>query len=402
MRRGVAIALVTVLAVGCCVVTVALLAGGGTVRTPRHESGTTAGHEVAADVNAKPGNDGGSGTDGSGKDGGPSNNGGTSASGQGIAFAAVGDTMLGNTPELPSDPGSYLDQVKGQLTGDVVFGNLEGTLTDVSESPKCGGAASGSCYAFRTPPSYARHLAAAGFTVMNNANNHSYDFGQTGLEQTIAALRKAGIAQDGLPGKVTVVKAGGERVAFVGFAPYAQTGSLLDLEAARNLIRYAAKRSPIVVVAVHAGAEGSDAQHVTGSEETYLGEDRGNPEAFAKMAIRAGADLVFGSGPHVLRGMEIYRDRLIAYSLGNFSGFHNFDTSGVLGASAVLHVTVGKDGGFRSGRIASVRLVEAGRPVLDSSGEGADLIRELSREDLGKDAVRIGGSGQILGTRGDS
>jgi poly-gamma-glutamate capsule biosynthesis protein CapA/YwtB (metallophosphatase superfamily) len=387
MRRGAAIALVTVVAVGCCVVAVDLLGGGGTVRTPRHGSGTTAAHEVAADVNSKPG-----------KDDGSSANGGTSAAGAGISFAAVGDTMLGNTPELPSDPGSYLDQVKGQLTGDVVFGNLEGTLTDVSESPKCGGAPSGSCYAFRTPPSYARYLAAAGFTVMNNANNHSYDFGQAGLEQTIAALHKAGIAQDGLPGKVTVVKAGGERVAFVGFAPYAQTGSLLDLEAARKLIRYAAKRSPIVVVAIHAGAEGSDAQHVTGGEETYLGEDRGNPEAFAEMAIRAGADLVFGSGPHVLRGMEIYRDRLIAYSLGNFSGFHNFTIDGVLGASAVLHVTVGKDGAFRSGRIASVRMVEAGRPVLDPSGEGADLIGELSREDLGKDAVRIGGGGQILGT----
>jgi poly-gamma-glutamate capsule biosynthesis protein CapA/YwtB (metallophosphatase superfamily) len=401
MRRGAAIALVTVVAVGCCVLAIDLLGRDGTVRTPRHGAGTTAGREVAADVTAKPGKDGGSGADGSVMDDGSSTNGGTSATGPGISFAAVGDTMLGNTPELPSDPDSYLDHVKGQLVGDVVFGNLEGTLTDVSESPKCGGAPSGSCYAFRTPPSYARYLAAAGFTVMNNANNHSYDFGEAGLEQTIAALHKAGIAQDGLPGKVTVVKAGGERVAFVGFAPYAQTGSLLDLEAARKLIRYAAKNSPIVVVAIHAGAEGSDAQHVTGSEETYLGEDRGNPEAFAKMAIRAGADLVFGSGPHVLRGMEIYRDRLIAYSLGNFSGFHNFDTSGVLGASAVLHVTVGKDGVFRSGRIASVRLVEAGRPVLDSSDEGADLIRELSREDLDKDAVRIGGDGQILGTVAD-
>src|SRR6201999_4561055 len=114
--------------------------------------------------------------------------------------------------------------------------------------------------------------------------------------------------------------------------------------------------------------------------------------------VRAGADLVLGSGPHVLRGMEIYRGRLIAYSLGNFSGFHNFTTEGVLGASAVLHVTVDKDGAFRSGRIASVRLVEAGQPVLDPSGEGADLIRTLSREDLGADAVRVGGGGRILGT----
>ncbi len=312
-------------------------------------------------------------------------------SGAGVTFAAVGDTMLGNSPELPSDPGSYLDPVKGQLKGDVVFGNLEGTLTDVSDSPKCGGAPSGDCYAFRTPPSYARDLAAAGFTVMNDANNHSYDFGQEGLEQTIAALHKAGIAQDGLPGEITVVKAGGEKVAFLGFAPYSTTASLLDLPAARALIRKATRRAQIVVVAIHAGAEGAGAQHLTGGEEEYLGEDRGDPEAFAKMAVRAGADLVLGSGPHVLRAMEIYRGRLIAYSLGNFSGFHNFATEGVLGASAVLHVTLDPDGAFRSGRIASVRLVEAGQPVPDPSGEGARIIAQLSREDLGGAAVKVGG-----------
>jgi poly-gamma-glutamate capsule biosynthesis protein CapA/YwtB (metallophosphatase superfamily) len=115
------------------------------------------------------------------------------------------------------------------------------------------------------------------------------------------------------------------------------------------------------------------------------------------MAVRSGADLVLGSGPHVLRGMEIYRDRLIAYSLGNFSGFHNFATTGVLGASAVLHVTLDPGGALRSGRIASVRLIEAGRPVPDPSGEGARLIRRLSREDLGRGAARIGGKGHILG-----
>jgi poly-gamma-glutamate capsule biosynthesis protein CapA/YwtB (metallophosphatase superfamily) len=119
------------------------------------------------------------------------------------------------------------------------------------------------------------------------------------------------------------------------------------------------------------------------------------------MAVRAGADLVLGSGPHVLRGMAIYRDRLIAYSLGNFSGFHNFATAGVLGASAILHVTLDHDGALRSGRIASVRLIEAGRPVPDPSGEGASLVRRLSREDLGQGAVGIGGNGRILGRVGE-
>jgi poly-gamma-glutamate capsule biosynthesis protein CapA/YwtB (metallophosphatase superfamily) len=395
MKRIGAVALVVVIVAVACIVAAPSLIGGGTVRSPRGTAGEPVAdltRELAEDVSARRG-------PGNGDGDGPGANGGTAAAAPGISFAAVGDTMLGNTPELPSDPGSYLDRVRGQLTGDVVFGNLEGTLTDVSESPKCGDdAPAGSCYAFRTPPSYAGDLAAAGFTVMNNANNHSYDFGPAGLEETVAALHRAGIAQDGLPGEVTVVKAGGEKVAFVGFAPYAQTASLLDLGTARALIRRASRHAPIVVVAIHAGAEGADAQHVTGGEETYLGEDRGNPEAFAKMAVRAGADLVFGSGPHVLRGMEIYRGRLIAYSLGNFTGFHNFETTGVSGASAVLHVTVAKDGAFRSGRIASVRLVEAGQPVPDPSDEGAHLIAALSREDLGKAAVRIDADGRILGT----
>jgi hypothetical protein len=381
--KAAAASLAAILCVAVGAFLAAGLIGGGTVRSPSAE-----GREAAATTPKPPKPD---------KPGKPAK---PKKEEPGISFAAVGDTMLGNTPELPSDPGAYLDQVKRQLRGDVVFGNLEGTLTDVSSSPKCGGASSGTCFAFRTSPSYARHLAAAGFTVVNDANNHSFDFGQAGLDQTLAALRGAGIAQTGLPGEITVVKAGGERVAFLGFAPYSNTASLLDLGAARALIRKAARRAEIVVVAIHAGAEGSAAQHVTGGEETYLGEDRGNPRAFAQMAVRSGADLVLGSGPHVLRGMEIYRGRLIAFSLGNFSGFHNFDTAGVLGASAVLHATLDPDGAFRSGRIASVRLVEAGRPVPDPSGEGADLIRRLSREDLGKAAVRIGGKGRILGTVG--
>ena len=104
-----------------------------------------------------------------------------------------------------------------------------------------------------------------------------------------------------------------------------------------------------MVVAVHAGAEGTAAQHVTGHTEHYVGENRGNPEVFAHMAVDDGADLVLGSGPHVLRAMQIYHGRLIAYSLGNFAGYHNFTLEGVLGISAILHVTLAADGRFRSG-----------------------------------------------------
>jgi hypothetical protein len=312
-----------------------------------------------------------------------------------VTIAAVGDTAMGITPTLPPEPSTYLDPVAGQLTGDIVFGNLEGTLTDVSESPKCG-AGSSECFAFRAPPEYARYLAAAGFTMMSNANNHSYDFGEAGEEETIEALHRAGIEQTGLPDQITTVKAGGRRVAFVGFAPYSNTASLTDLGAARTLIRRARKEADIVVVAFHAGAEGSDAQHVTGEEEIYLGEDRGNAEEFAHMAVEAGADLILGSGPHVLRGMEIYRGRLIAYSLGNFSGFHNFTLEGPLGESAVLHVTLAGDGAFRGGRLASLQLIEAGQPVPDPDGAAASTIASLSREDFGPSGIEVGQKGRIL------
>jgi poly-gamma-glutamate capsule biosynthesis protein CapA/YwtB (metallophosphatase superfamily) len=362
---------------------------GGIVRNPPEEAGSQRG----------------------GKQGGEGKNGGGEKSGAGgeqeedrrqnqgsadvVTFAAVGDTAMGVTPTLPPEPAAYFDQISGQLVGDVVFGNLEGTLTDVSEDVKCGGAEPGTCYAFRAPPEYANYLAQAGFTVMNLANNHSYDFGEAGQEETIEALRSAGIEPTGLPADATYVTVDGHRIAFLGFASYDYTNSLTDLEAARALIREASERADLVVVAIHAGAEGSDATHVTGEEEIYLGEDRGNAEEFSKMAVDAGADLVLGSGPHVLRGMEIYHHRLIAYSLGNFSGYHNFTLEGVLGESVVLHVMVADDGRFRAGRIASVSLVEEGQPVPDPEGRGAALVGELSREDFGTKGIEIGPDGRI-------
>jgi poly-gamma-glutamate capsule biosynthesis protein CapA/YwtB (metallophosphatase superfamily) len=310
-----------------------------------------------------------------------------------ISIAAVGDTMLGSTPELPPSPGTYLAAMRADLRGDIVFGNLEGTLTDATTS-KCKPKAK-DCFAFRVPPEFASDLRAAGFTVMNNANNHSYDFGAAGRADTVEALHAAGIAQTGLPGEITVVHAGGLRVAILGFAPYSATASLLDLATARALIRQADARTDIVIVAIHAGAEGTAAQHVTGAEESYVGEDRGNAAAFAHMAVDAGADLVIGSGPHVLRGMELYHGRLIAYSLGNFAGYHNFGLDGVLGDSAVLHVRLTAKGAFHSGRIASVRLVDAGMPEPDPAGTGAQLVAQLSRDDLGSRAIRVTPAGRI-------
>ena len=153
-----------------------------------------------------------------------------------VSFAAVGDTGMGIAPLLPPEPATYLEPISGELQGDVVFGNLEGTLSDVTEDVKCGDAEPGTCFAFRVPPEYAEYFAGAGFTVMNLANNHSFDFGETGQRETIEALRGAGIAPTGLPAEAAEVKVDGHLVAFLGFAPYAYTNSLTDLESAAALI----------------------------------------------------------------------------------------------------------------------------------------------------------------------
>ena len=182
--------------------------------------------------------------------------------------------------------------------------------------------------------------------MLNDANNHSFDFGAAGQAQTVRSIHAAGLAQTGLPGEITRVKAGRVTVAFVAFAPYPYTANLLDLPAARALIKQARRQAQLVVVYMHAGAEGAAADHVTGREETYLGEDRGNPEAFAHMAIDAGASLVIASGPHVLRGLQFYQGHLIAYSLGNFAGYSNFSVHGTMTMSAILRVTLSSSGRF--------------------------------------------------------
>jgi len=324
-----------------------------------------------------------------------------------VTISAVGDTVLGRTPVLPPDPATYLDPVGSALREGIVFGNLEGTLTDATASkcptptPSPSGSPSASptppplCFAFRNPPSYAFDLRHAGFTVMNNANNHSYDFGYTGQQQTLRALDAAHIEHEGLPGQIAIVRRHGVRVAFVGFAPYSYTASLLDLAAARTLIRKAGRIADVVVVYMHAGAEGSDETHVTGSEERYAGEDRGNPQAFAHAAIDAGADLVIASGPHVLRGMEFYHRRLIAYSLGNFAGYHNFSSGGNLSLSGILRVTLAEDGSFVTGRFVPLRLDGEGRPALDGSRAGLTLVAGLSRADFGRRAARFSPTGKL-------
>lgn len=315
-----------------------------------------------------------------------------------LSLAATGDIVMGNAPSgLPANNGSALfSDVTGVLGADLQMGNLEQTLTDDTGTAKCSSETMGkTCFAFRTPPSYAQVLADAGFDLVNMANNHAYDFGQKGYTNTKAALDSVGIEYTGAPDAITVVTIEGVRVAVIGFAPYSWSNDPNDTTAAAALVAEAANQADLVVVQVHMGAEGADQTHVTSGTETYLGENRGDPIAFSHAVVDAGADLVIGHGPHVMRGMEFYQGRLIAYSLGNFAGYHALGYTGVVGVGGVLKITIKGDGTFVDGTLSSTVMVAPGVPTVDSSNEAVELVGDLSTSDFPSTGALIDSSGAI-------
>jgi hypothetical protein len=305
----------------------------------------------------------------------------------------VGDIAFSTRQGLPpGGPGSVLRTVRKYLSaGDITTGNLEGTLGRGGPS-KCSGGGS-NCFAFQAPASYAKALARVGFDLFNLANNHSLDYGESGLRQTLRALRAAGLKHTGLPSEVKFATVAGQRVAFLGFAPYPWASPLTDIPAARRQIARAAAEAKVVVVFMHAGAEGAGETHTPHGTEFAFGENRGATRRFAHAAVAAGADAVLGSGPHVLRGMECYRRRVIAYSLGNFVGYRTLSTGGALSLSGVLRVRLGPEGKLLGGRLFRVRLAPPGVP--QPGGGSIGLVRRVSKADFGARACRIGRKGEI-------
>jgi hypothetical protein len=311
-----------------------------------------------------------------------------------FTLVAGGDVALAGEPNR-----ALLAGVRRFLRpADLAIANLEGTLT-ASGSSRCVADAKAGCFVFRASTAWGATLRSSGLTVLNVANNHALDFGPDAQAQTLAALRRARLVFDGLPGRITCVKADHVRVAVIGVAPYRWAQSLLDVAGTARLVRRAASRADVVVVYMHAGAEGAAAGHVTGRGETYLGEPRGNPAEFAHAMIDAGADVVLASGPHILRGLEWYRGRLVAYSLGNLASSHTLSSAGVLGESALLRLTLDANGRFVGGALVPLRLDAWGAPSFDAGRASLALLRAVSREDFGVRGATIGAGGALSGPR---
>jgi poly-gamma-glutamate capsule biosynthesis protein CapA/YwtB (metallophosphatase superfamily) len=319
------------------------------------------------------------------------------AAGETVSLSATGDIIMGNAPSrLPAGGGEgFFDSVKEALKADLVMGNLEEPLTEDTGTGKCG-ATSTRCFQFRAPPEYAAHLRDAGFQVLNQANNHGYDYGPRGYENTQRALQEHGLKPTGAPDQITVVDVRGVKVAVAGFSSYVWSNSLIDIDAAKAVVAKAATMADLVVVQVHMGGEGADKTRVRPGTEMFLGENRGDPVTFSHAMIDAGADLIVGHGPHVLRGMEFYQGRLIAYSLGNFAGGGNaLSNSGRLGWGGVLKVSLKPDGSFAGGTLTSTYMNGAGKPTMDRDDRGLGLVTQLTSTDFPKTGATFGADGAI-------
>ena len=339
-----------------------------------------------------------------------------------VRMAFVGDINLGTTtlPEgVPPDSGrGLLDRARPSLQGDLVVGNFEGVLADTGTSVKClvplsareqrrrrmngdtsSVATRPNCYAFRTPTFLAPRLVDAGFTHMNLANNHANDLGVAGRESTERVLEGHGMKLYGPLGRVAVdtIRRGDSltTVGLVGFTTYPYAYNLLDIERSAAVVDSIRPMVDLLVVTFHGGAEGARAVHTGEAAESLGREPRGDLRRWARAVIDAGADAVIGHGPHVLRGMEFYRGRLIAYSLGNFATYRGFNLAGPLGITGVLQLEFGQDRALRNARLVPMLQPPRQGPVPDPDGTALYLVRRLSAEDFGPTAAVITDGGEI-------
>ncbi|MDR0540641.1 MAG: CapA family protein [Dysgonamonadaceae bacterium] len=323
-----------------------------------------------------------------------------SQSSEWVSVIGTGDIMLGsNYPseaKLPVNDGKELLQhVKGILRdADVTFGNLEGCILDKGGNVK---SCKSGCYFFRMPDRYVNYLLDAGFDVMNIANNHNGDFGAPGRENTVRVLKNAGLNYAGLKDicETSRFEKNGVKYGFCGFAPNTGTVKITDLPYAKKLVAELKRDCDIVIVSFHGGAEGKAHNRVPKATETFYGENRGNVYEFAHAVIDAGADIVFGHGPHVVRAAELYKDRFIIYSMGNFCTSGDFSISGISGYAPIVKVYTDKTGKFVKGQIFSALQKDKTGPVPDDNHSAAKEIKRLTQLDFPNTPLTISNEGII-------
>ncbi|MCZ6899947.1 MAG: CapA family protein [Bacteroidetes bacterium] len=318
-----------------------------------------------------------------------------------ISVIGVGDIMMGtNFPSekyLPPENGSRLWREVNDLLNDadLTFGNLEGVVLDSGGTQKkCNNP--DLCYLFRTPERFISNLVDAGFDVMSMANNHAGDFGPEGRENTVKVLDSLGINHAGLIERpYCLITIDGIKFGFAAFSPNTGTLSINDHEEAKKIVTHLDSMSDIVIVSFHGGAEGSKYQHVLRETEFFYGENRGNIYEFAHDLINSGADIIFGHGPHVTRAIEVYQNKFIAYSLGNFCTYARFNLKGANGLAPIIKVYTDHRGKFLWGQIIPIFQEGEGGPKIDPQKRVIKTLQELTSTDFPEVEISINDDGLI-------
>lgn len=319
-----------------------------------------------------------------------------------IVITGVGDIMMGSAfpdPRLlpPSDnPYLLLESVADTLSSsDITFGNLEGSFLDSGEPwKKCRDTTI--CYLFRMPERYVSALVSSGFDILSVANNHFGDFGPPGRTRTKNILDSVGIKYAGLlEHPWSIFRKDSILYGFCAFAPNSGTVNLNETDEAAAIVRMLSDTCDIVIVSFHGGAEGADFQHVPKTEEIFHGENRGDVYNFAHTMIDNGADVVFGHGPHVTRAIEVYRNRFISYSMGNFCTYGHINLAGPNGLAPIIKINVDTAGRFLSGRIVPVYQTWPGGVRYDYNRKVIYKIRDLMAADFPDESVVLSVNGDI-------
>lgn len=320
-----------------------------------------------------------------------------------LTVAAVGDIMLGGTAALELVHYGYdypFERVTSLLRdADLAFGNLEGPLTNRGEAQR-------KQYVFRSPPEkVAPALARAGFDVVSLANNHAMDYGFDGLQDTLHALTNNGIRYAGAGENLAAARqpallsAGGTPVAVLAYsltfpeeswASDTRPGTAFGHEhQLRADVAAARGRAGTVLVSFHWGQEGSR-------------ELRDYQRKLGRAAIEAGAAAVIGHHPHVLQGVERYREGVILYSLGNFV-FGSYSADATRSAIAVFSIVNGK---VRELKLHPINVKNAEvvfQPYVLTGGAADEVVDQLQRmsQPLGTALANRGGVA-VLTLSGDA
>lgn len=261
----------------------------------------------------------------------------------------------------------HQDLAEIYFNADLVYANFEGVLDE--DKPQR------NLLSFNMPFSAADILKRMGVNAVNLANNHVMDFGAEGYANTYQYLKSKDFYLSGFNDHGTQVKIRDKKVRIIGFS-FDAPNNVTQLEQVKELIH--SLRDDIIIVSAHMGGENSRGYLIPSGEEYFDGQKRGDVVKFSHACIDAGADLVLGHGPHVLRKVELYKNKLILYSLGNFI----FDYPGAeksrFSPGIAMKIYLKGNGDFKKAECMSYALIQ-GVPHNDIRQRAYALIQRLSQ-----------------------